>query len=179
MDPPSAMSTRIAFRIASSVTICRGVTPSRASSTARSPVSRASRSLFASTAGVAAVPGRDMPSASVIQAIVFAVYSPWHEPHPGIAAHSSSPSSASLMAPEATLPTASKIEIRERSRPPRQPSSMGPPVSTIVGMFVRTAAISMPGTILSQVPTQTRPSNRWLCTMISIESAMFSRDGRE
>ena len=179
VEPPRAMSTRIAFFIASSVTICRGVIPSRTSPTARSPVSRASRSLPASTAGVAAVPGSDIPSASVMQAIVFAVYSPWQEPHPGIAAHSSSPSSASLMVPAATCPTASKTEIRERSRPPRQPSSMGPPVSTIVGTLHRTAAISIPGTILSQVPTQTSPSKRWLWTITSIESAMFSREGSE
>ncbi|KAF5054367.1 hypothetical protein DSECCO2_388900 [anaerobic digester metagenome] len=179
VDPPRAMSTRTAFRSDGRVTIWRGVTCSRTRSTTRSPVSRASRSLPASTAGVAAVPGSDIPSASVMQAIVFAVYRPWQEPQPGIAAHSSSQSSHSFIVPAATRPTPSKTSVSERSRPGALPSSIGPPVSTIVGMSHRTAAISIPGTILSQVPTQTSPSKRWLWTMISIESAMFSLEGSE
>jgi hypothetical protein len=52
-------------------------------------------------------------------------------------------------------------------------------VTTIVGTLQRTAAMSMPGTILSQVPTQTRPSNRCASTISSTASAMFSREGRE
>ncbi len=72
-DPPSAMSTRTAFFRLVSVTISRGRMPSRMRPTARSPLSRAMRSFAASTAGMAAHPGRERPSASVTHAMVFAV----------------------------------------------------------------------------------------------------------
>jgi len=36
---------------------------------------------------------------------------------------------------------------------------MGPPLHTTAGTFIRTAAITMPGTILSQLGTSTQPSN--------------------
>ena len=55
---------------------------------------------------------------------------------------------------------------------------MGPPVTTIAGTFSRSAAINIPGTILSHDPTMTNPSNWCACAMSSTESAMFSRDGR-
>jgi hypothetical protein len=48
-----------------------------------------------------------------------------------------------------------------------------------VGMFSRSAAISMPGVILSQLEMQTRASAQWALTMYSTLSAITSRDGRE
>ena len=46
-------------------------------------------------------------------------------------------------------------------------------------MFRRSAAISMPGVILSQLEMQTRASAQCALTMYSTESAMSSRDGSE
>ncbi len=46
-------------------------------------------------------------------------------------------------------------------------------------MLHRAAAISIPGTILSQVQMQTIPSNRCDLIISSTESAIFSRDGSE
>ncbi|OPY39575.1 MAG: hypothetical protein A4E40_01079 [Methanoregulaceae archaeon PtaU1.Bin059] len=91
--------------------------------------------------------------------------------------HSSSASSCSVIDPPATLPTPSNTSMSERSFPALYPGSMFPPVTTIAGILIRAAAISMPGTILSQVPTQTRPSRQWDSVMSSIESAIFSREG--
>ena len=49
----------------------------------------------------------------------------------------------------------------------------------MVGTFSRAAAISRPGTFLSQLGIITRPSNWWAVTMASVESAMRSRVTRE
>ena len=56
---------------------------------------------------------------------------------------------------------------------------MGPPEQTTVGMFSRRAAITMPGTILSQLGSSTRPSKQWAAARVSTESAMSSREARE
>ena len=56
---------------------------------------------------------------------------------------------------------------------------MGPPLTRMEGMFSRAAAISMPGTILSQLGTSTRPSKQWARAMVSTESAISSRLGSE
>ncbi len=144
-----------------------------------SPVSYASLIFSASTAGTAAQPGSDMPIASVMQAMVFAVYNPWQLPHPGMAAFSSSASSSSLIFPAATLPTPSNTSVSEMSHPCRWPGSMFPPVITIAGMLHLTAAMSIPGTILSQVHMQTSPSNLCAWIISSTASATFSLEGSE
>ena len=56
---------------------------------------------------------------------------------------------------------------------------MGPPEQKIAGRFSRRAAISIPGTILSQLGMNTNPSNGWALAIISTESAICSRLGRE
>ena len=58
------------------------------------------------------------------------------------------------------------------------PASIGPPVTKIVGMLRRIAAINMPGVILSQLEMHTSASAQWALTMYSTESAMRSRLGR-
>ena len=55
---------------------------------------------------------------------------------------------------------------------------MGPPGTRMVGIFSRMAAISIPGTILSQPGSMTMASNWWASIMYSMESAMISRLGR-
>jgi len=59
------------------------------------------------------------------------------------------------------------------------PPSMGPPETNTVGMFSRSAAISMPGVILSQLEMHTSASAQCALTMYSTLSAMRSREGSE
>ena len=47
------------------------------------------------------------------------------------------------------------------------------------GMFTRTAAINMPGVILSQLLIKTAASNWCASSMISLDAAMISRLGNE
>ncbi len=56
---------------------------------------------------------------------------------------------------------------------------MGPPETNTTGMFRRSAAISMPGVILSQLEMHTSASAQCALTMYSTESAMISRLGSE
>ena len=58
------------------------------------------------------------------------------------------------------------------------PASIGPPETKMVGMLRRSAAISMPGVILSQLEMQTSASAQWALTMYSTPSAISSREGR-
>src|SRR5262249_19046535 len=72
--PPIAMSARIALSNAPAVRTWDGLgPPARAISTARRPDSSASASRRESGAGIAALPGSVIPSASTIDAIVDAV----------------------------------------------------------------------------------------------------------
>ena len=52
-------------------------------------------------------------------------------------------------------------------------------LTTMDGIFSRAAAISMPGTILSQFGTSTKPSNPWARAIVSTLSQISSRLGRE
>ena len=56
---------------------------------------------------------------------------------------------------------------------------MGPPEIKIAGMLTRIAPINMPGTILSQLGMQTMPSNWCASIIVSTQSAISSREGRE
>ena len=56
---------------------------------------------------------------------------------------------------------------------------MGPPEQTMAGTSIRTAAMTMPGTILSQLGTSTRPSSWWAMYMVSTLSQISSRLARE
>ncbi len=58
------------------------------------------------------------------------------------------------------------------------PASIGPPETKTVGTLSRSAAISMPGVILSQLEMQTMASAQCAFTMYSTESAISSREGR-
>ena len=84
-----------------------------------------------------------------------------------------------VMAPAATLPTASNMEERLFFSPLTRPASMGPPDTKMVGMFTLAAAISRPGTFLSQLGMHTRPSKPWARAMHSVLSAIRSLVTRE
>ena len=68
-----------------------------------------------------------MPMASATEAIVLAVNIPAHEPAVGQALRSMRESSASLNAPAACAPTASKTLTMSRDSVPRWPGRMDPP----------------------------------------------------
>jgi len=127
VDPPSAITTAIAFSNASRVRICRGRTPSARRRITVPPLARAASSRRGSVAGGDAEPGSDSPSASTAAAMVFAVYMPAHEPGPGHAVRSSSFSSSGVMDPAETLPTASNTSWIVTSRPRKEPGMIVPP----------------------------------------------------
>ena len=73
VDPPMHISTRSAFSTDLAVITCDGVMRVVSRRTAAVPVCSAATSRWAFTAGMAAVPGSDMPSVSAMHAIVLAV----------------------------------------------------------------------------------------------------------
>src|SRR5437899_12990818 len=74
VEPPIAMSARIALSNACGVRICEGLgPPAIAISTARRPAISAIASRRESDAGIAALPGKVMPRASTTDAMVEAV----------------------------------------------------------------------------------------------------------
>ena len=102
VPPPTAIRSVIALSSASAVTICDGRSPSRASSTARAPDASATRTRAASTAGIDADPGSDIPSASTIEVIVDAVPISLQCPTLGMLAASSSSNSSAVIRPART-----------------------------------------------------------------------------
>ena len=88
VEPPSAIKIVIAFSNAFLVKIIRVVIPRRIKLTTASPDLIAYASRLRSTAGGAADPGKERPSASPIAAIVLAVYIPPQAPSPGQIARS-------------------------------------------------------------------------------------------
>ncbi len=128
------------------------------------------------------LPGSARPSASVRQFIELAVNMPEHEPQVGQAASSMIAMSSS----ETWSATASEIAVmrftRVRTVPSTRtavPPSIGPPETKTVGMFSRSAALSIPGVILSQLEMQISASAQCALTMYSTLSAIRSREGSE
>ena len=58
------------------------------------------------------------------------------------------------------------------------PAAIGPPEAKTVGTSTRSAPMSMPGTILSQLGMQRSASSWWAFITVSTESAISSREGR-
>ena len=178
-EQPMAISARRAFSKAAGVRISLGRRSFSSSSITFSPVSFASRSRAECTAGMVPLPGRAMPMASVRQFMELAVYMPEQEPQLGQAVFSSSHREAASRVPAATLPTASNTSLRPTFFSPSRPGSMGPPLTKMEGRFIRQAAISIPGTILSQLGMNTTASTGWAVSITSMESAISSREQRE
>ena len=133
-------------------------------------------------ASVEPLPGSARPSASVRQFIELAVNIPEHDPQVGQAASSMRSRSASDTASAAASDIAVMRFRRLRTVPSTStavPPSIGPPETKTVGMLSRSAALSIPGVILSQFEMQTSASAQCAFTMYSTESAIRSRDGSE
>ena len=108
-----------------------------------------------------------------------AVNMPEQEPQVGQAERSITSTSASETRSSAAATIAS-IRSTALSLPLRStlPDSIGPPDTKTAGMLRRSAAISMPGVILSQLEMQTIASAQCALTMYSTLSAISSREGR-
>jgi len=189
VEPPIAMSTRIAFSNAGLVAIAFGSTEASSSSYQRLASSTTSlpavvnRSLRAAeVARVEPLPGRASPITSSRQFIEFAVNMPEHDPQVGQAFCSISSSWASETLSSTALYIASIRSRRVVATPSTMcalPASIAPPETNTVGMFSRSAASSMPGVILSQLEMHTSASAQCAFTMYSTESAISSRLGSE
>src|SRR5574343_1729794 len=126
------------------------------------------------------LPGRDKPSASVRQFIELAVNMPEQEPQVGQAERSMVATSSSEQLLSAALTMAStRSSAMTLPSSLTLPASIGPPDTKITGIFRRSAAISIPGVILSQLEIHTSASAVWPLTMYSTESAIRSRLGSE
>jgi hypothetical protein len=148
------------FSNASRVMMSDGVRPSSTISTIRRPVRYAMRARSRCGAGIAAHPGRLIPSASARAFIVVAVPIVLQCPGEGAEDATSSMNSASSISPAASISRAFHTIVPEPVRWPwYQPLSMGPPDSTIAGMFTVAAAIRQAGVVLSQPVVSTTPSS--------------------
>ena len=159
VDAPSAISKVSALVNARFVIIMRGVIASRTRLQIASPARLASRKRSLCTASIVPLPGSAMPSASHRQLSEFAVYMPQQLPQPTQATFSMAVSSSRLIEPFLTAPTPSNIDDSPTFLPLNLPLSIGPPETKTDGIFTRAAPMSMPGTILSQLGTNTAPSN--------------------
>ena len=190
VDPPMAMSTRIAFSKAARLAMESGSTERssssyqrRQSSTTSRPASRKRPLRAAEVASVVPLPGSARPMTSSRQFMEFAVNMPAQEPHVGHAERSIAVNVASLT-PGSTAAVMASMRSRPAVATPfssttARPASIAPPLTNTVGMFRRRVASSIPGVILSQLLMHTRASAWWAFTMYSTESAMSSRLGSE
>ena len=113
----------------------------------------------ASTAGIAALPGSAMPSASTTQAIVDAVPIVMQCPADRDMHASASMNSAIDILPARTSASNFQTSVPEpMSRPRNLPFSIGPPETTAVGRSQLAAPISNDGVVLSQPHRSTTPS---------------------
>ncbi len=112
--------------------------------------------------------------------MLLAVNMPEQEPQVGQPARSRASSPAAESLPSCLAAAATKTSIRSTALPAAlRPASIGPPLTKIVGILQRTAAINIPGTILSQLGMQIMPSKQCAASIVSTESAMISRLGSE
>ena len=158
--------------------------PRRRRLTTASPERCAQLSRRRSAAGGAAEPGKLMPSASAAEAMVFAVYMPPQAPSPGQIAFSMRVRSSSDILPALQAPTASKASMMVTcfslpSSSFTQPGMIEPAYKNTDERSRRAAAMSMPGSDLSQPARRTEPSRRSACMTTSTESAITSRETNE
>ena len=109
---------------------------------------------------------------------------PPQAPSPGQMARSMASTSARDILPAAQAPTASKASMivtvfSEPSESLAMPGRIEPAYRNTEARSSRAAAISIPGSDLSQPASRTDPSSRSAIITVSTESAMTSRETRE
>mmetsp|Transcript_22983 Transcript_22983/g.45235 ORF Transcript_22983/g.45235 Transcript_22983/m.45235 type:complete len:249 (-) Transcript_22983:422-1168(-) len=180
VEPPRATTHVIAFSKAFLVIISDGRIFFSSSSLTAFPTRSHSLTLSADTAGLLDEKGRDMPSASMADAIVLAVYMPPHAPGPGHALHTMSRRSASSIVPAMYCPYDWKAETISRTSPLEDfPGWIVPPYTIREGLFRRAMAMIVPGIFLSHPGMDTFASYHCADITVSIESAIRSRDWSE
>ena len=108
---------------------------------------------------MAAQPGNDRPSASATAFMVEAVPMVLQCPADGALLQARCRNSSSSISPAASWRRLRQITVPEpTSSPSCQPSSMGPPESTMAGMSTVEAAITPAGVVLSQPVVSTTAS---------------------
>ncbi len=159
VEPPSAPLARTAFRKFSRRRILEMRRSSLTMATMRRPVSWAITLRRLSAAGIAAQPGRLMPSASAIEFMVDAVPMTLQWPTERDMQASASMKSSRLISPALTSSAKRQTSVPEpMSRPRNLPFSIGPPESTIAGTSHEAAPIKSAGVVLSQPVMSTTPS---------------------
>ena len=126
VEPPTAITTAIAFSKACRVRIFRAVRPLATAAASTRADSAALSAFSASSAAIVDECGRLIPSASIAEDMVLAVNIPPQAPAPGIAARSIASSSVRGSLPASNWPSASKTLTIVRSRPARQPGLIVP-----------------------------------------------------
>ena len=140
--------------------------------TAARPVSSAATRRSACTAGMAAVPGSDMPNASAMQAMVLAV--PITAQVPAVVARRPSTWSISARStvPARYLPQKLRQSVQAPRRCPRwRPVLIGPVTSWMAGRLAEAAPMSCAGTVLSHPPISTTASIGWAAIISSVSMA--------
>ena len=151
--------TRMAFSKARRVMIWDMRMSWRTSSTMRRPAIWASTPRRESTAGMAALSVRPMPSASTMLAMVEAVPMVMQLP-----AERLCPCSAAMMSSTVSLPAFNSSKTRQTwvpepmASPRKLPFSIGPPETAMVGRSQLAAPISSAGVVLSQPTSRITPS---------------------
>jgi hypothetical protein len=134
--------------------------PASAISTARRPAISAIASRRESDAGIAALPGSVMPSASTTDAIVDAVPMTMQWPLERDMHDSASQSSSSVRRPARRSAHRRQASVPEPSSSARHlPLSIGPPVTMMAGTSADAAPISIAGVVLSQPDSSTAASS--------------------
>ena len=160
VEPPTECKTLIAFRKEAGERIFAGVKSSFTILTISRPEFRAASARSGVPEGIVEVPGIANPSVSIISATELAVPIVLHDPKPQFKQFSNSFHSVSDNSPERN---ASQLRQRSVPVPTRFPLKKGagraPPITIIVGKFALNAPINEPGTLLSQLASNTTPSN--------------------
>ena len=160
VEPPIAEQTAIAFSNAARVRIVDGLRSSQTISTLRFPVRYAISWRSRCGAGIAAHPGRLMPSASASEFMVVAVPMVLQWPADGADDAMSSVNFRASISSRASSSRAVQRIVPEPVRLPLyQPFSIGPPERTIAGMSTVAAAMICAGVVLSQPVVRTTPSS--------------------
>ena len=102
------------------------------------------------TAGILPFPGSAMPMASVRQFMELAVYIPEQEPQAGTSGFFQSQQFSVVNFSSCVGAYRLKHFRKAKAAILMFPGSMGPPLTKMLGRFRRQAAISIPGTTLSQ-----------------------------
>src|SRR5260221_10119671 len=158
VDPPIAALTLIAFSNARRVRISDNLKSSRTMSAMRNPESRAKVYRLESAAGIAALPGKESPSDSTMQAIEEAVPITAQWPRLRHMAASIEITSSSSILFSRIASWRRHISLVPMLAPLYRPVNIGPPDTTRVGRLTLHAPITSEGVVLSHPHNSTTPS---------------------